>query len=204
MKKYIYLSLAAGLAILFGTLFKTCSDLHKYKNLYVRELTNVEAYDRLHSEMEEQIREFKFTMDELRTSKDSINQRLLRTIDSLKIKDKNVQYLQYNTSIIQKIDTLVLQDTIFKQPINIDTVVGDSWYSMKLELKHPSTIITKPTFKSEKQVIISTKKEYNKKPSKIFFIRWFQKKHLVTQVDVIESNPYIDNKENRFIKIVKE
>lgn len=204
MRKYIYLSLAVGLAILFGTLFKTCSDLRKYKDLYTRELTNVEAYDRLYSEMEEQIREFKFTMDELRTSKDSINQRLLRTVDSLKIKDKNVQYLQYNTSIIQKTDTIVLQDTIFKKPVDIDTVVGDAWYSMKLGLKYPSTIITEPTFKSEKQVIISTKKEYNKKPSKIFFIRWFQKKHLVTQVDVIESNPYIDNKENRFIKIVKE
>lgn len=204
MKKYIYISLAIGLVILFTALFKTYSDLQKYKELYNRELLNVEAYDRLHSNMEEEIREFKMTIDELRTSKDSINQRLLKTVDSLKIKGKNVQYLQYNTSIIQKTDTIVMQDTIFKQPVDIDTVVGDSWYKMKLGLKYPSTIIAEPSFKSEKQVIISTKKEYNKKPSKIFFIRWFQKKHLVTQVDVIESNPYIDNKENRFIKIVKE
>lgn len=204
MKKYIYISLAIGLVILFTALFKTYSDLQKYKELYNRELINVEAYDRLHSNMEEEIREFKMTIDELRTSKDSINQRLLKTVDSLKIKGKNVQYLQYNTSIIQKTDTIVMQDTIFKQPVDIDTVVGDSWYKMKLGLKYPSTIVTEPSFKSEKQVIISTKKEYDKKPSKIFFIRWFQKKHLVTQVDVIESNPYIDNKENRFIKIVKE
>lgn len=204
MKKYIYISLAIGLVILFTALFKTYSDLQKYKELYNRELLNVEAYDRLHSNMEEEIREFKMTIDELRTSKDSINQRLLKTVDSLKIKGKNVQYLQYNTSIIQKTDTIVMQDTIFKQPVDIDTVVGDSWYKMKLGLKYPSTIVTEPSFKSEKQVIISTKKEYDKKPSKIFFIRWFQKKHLVTQVDVIESNPYIDNKENRFIKIVKE
>ena len=204
MKKYIYISLAIGLVILFTALFKTYSDLQKYKELYNRELLNVEAYDRLHSNMEEEIREFKMTIDELRTSKDSINQKLLKTVDSLKIKGKNVQYLQYNTSIIQKTDTIVMQDTIFKQPVDIDTVVGDSWYKMKLGLKYPSTIVTEPSFKSEKQVIISTKKEYNKKPSKIFFIRWFQKKHLVTQVDVIESNPYIDNKENRFIKIVKE
>lgn len=204
MKKYIYISLAIGLVILFTALFKTYSDLQKYKELYNRELLNVEAYDRLHSNMEEEIREFKMTIDELRTSKDSINQKLLKTVDSLKIKGKNVQYLQYNTSIIQKTDTIVMQDTIFKQPVDIDTVVGDSWYKMKLGLKYPSTIVTEPSFKSEKQVIISTKKEYDKKPSKIFFIRWFQKKHLVTQVDVIESNPYIDNKENRFIKIVKE
>ena len=204
MKKYIYLSLAVGLVILFGTLFKTCSDLQKYKDLYARELTNVEAYDRLSTETQKEIREFKFTIDELRASRDSINNKLLKTVDSLKIKGKNVQYLQYNTSIIQKTDTIVLQDTIFRKPVDIDTIIGDSWYTMKLGLKYPSTIITEPFFKSEKQVIISKKKEYNKKPSKIFFIRWFQKKHDVVTVDIVESNPYIENKENRFIKVVKE
>jgi hypothetical protein len=52
-------------------------------------------------------------------------------------------------------------------------------------------------------VVINNKKEYNKKPSKIFFIRWFQKKHLVTEVNVEERNPYIKSKENKFIKINK-
>lgn len=204
MKKYIYLSLAIGLVVLLSATFKMYSDLQKYKALYARELNNVEAYDRLHSDMQEEIREFKMTMDELKASKDSINKKLIRTVDSLKIKGKNVQYLQYNTSIIQKTDTIVMNDTIFRDPVNVDTIVGDYWYNMKLSLKYPSTIITEPTFKSEKQVIISTKKEYNNKPSKIFFIRWFQKKHNVVTVDVVESNPYIENKENRFIKVVKE
>lgn len=204
MKKYIYWSLAIGLVVLLSAVFKMHSDLQKYKSLYARELNNVEAYDRMYSDMREEIREFKLTMDELQASKDSINKKLLKTIDSLKIKGKNVQYLQYNTSIIQKTDTIVMQDTIFRTPVNIDTIVGDKWYNMRLNLKYPSTIITEPTFKSEKQVIISTKKEYNSKPSKIFFIRWFQKKHNVVTVDVVESNPYIENKENRFIKVVKE
>lgn len=204
MKKYIYLSLAIGLVVLLSATFKMYSDLQKYKALYARELNNVEAYDRLHSDMQEEIHEFKITMDELKASKDSINKKLIRTVDSLKIKGKNVQYLQYNTSIIQKTDTIVMNDTIFRDPVNVDTIVGDYWYNMKLSLKYPSTIITEPTFKSEKQVIISTKKEYNNKPSKIFFIRWFQKKHNVVTVDVVESNPYIENKENRFIKVVKE
>lgn len=204
MKKYIYVSLAIGLVVLFISLFKVYSDLQKYKALYNRELVNVEAYDRLHSDTQEQIREFKMTMDELKASKDSINKKLIKTLDSLKIKDKKVEYLQYNTSVIHKTDTIVVQDTIFRKPVDIDTIVGDSWYNIKLGLKYPSTIITEPTFRSEKQVIISTKKEYNKKPSKIFFIRWFQKKHNVVTVDIVEGNPYIENKENRFIKVVKE
>ena len=204
MKKYIYVALAVGLVVLFISIYKTYSDLQKYKALYNRELLNVEAYDRLNADTQEQIREFKLTMDELRNSKDSINKKLLRTVDSLRIKDKNVQYLQYNTSVIQKVDTIVLQDTIFRKPVDVDTIVGDYWYNMKLGLRYPATIITEPSFKSEKQVVISTKKEYNKKPSKIFFIRWFQKKHNVVTVDIVESNPYIENKENRFIKVVKE
>lgn len=204
MKKYIYVSLAIGLVVLFISISKVYSDLQKYKALYNRELVNVEAYDRLHSDTQEQIREFKMTMDELKASKDSINKKLIKTLDSLKIKDKKVEYLQYNTSVIHKTDTIVVQDTIFRKLVDIDTIVGDSWYNIKLGLKYPSTIITEPTFRSEKQVIISTKKEYNKKPSKIFFIRWFQKKHNVVTVDIVEGNPYIENKENRFIKVVKE
>lgn len=204
MNKYILYALAAGLVILLTSIVKMHADVQRYKALYNRELTNVEAYDRLNSDTQEQIREFKLTVDELRNSKDSINKKLVRTMDSLKIKNKNVQYLQYNTSIIQKTDTVVLQDTIFRKPVDVDTTIGDYWYNLKLKLEYPSTIITKPYFKSEKQVLISTKKEYDKKPSKIFFIRWFQKKHNVVTVDVLESNPYIENKENRFIKIVKE
>lgn len=204
MNKYILYALAAGLVILLTSIVKMHADVQRYKALYNRELTNVEAYDRLNSDTQEQIREFKLTVDELRNSKDSINKKLVRTMDSLKIKNKNVQYLQYNTSIIQKTDTVVLQDTIFRRPVDVDTTIGDYWYNLKLKLEYPSTIITKPYFKSEKQVLISTKKEYDKKPSKIFFIRWFQKKHNVVTVDVLESNPYIENKENRFIKIVKE
>lgn len=203
MKKYLYIAIAIALLASISSLFKTCSDLKKYKELYNRELLNVEAYDNLNAQVDRQIREFTFTINELRASRDSINQKLLHTLDSLKIKDKNVQYLSYNTSIIQKTDTLLLRDTIFKEPVNIDTIIGDKWYNLKLGLKYPSTIIANPTFNSEKHVIISTKKEYNKKPSKIFFIRWFQKKHNVVTVDVIEHNPYIDNKENRFIKVIK-
>lgn len=204
MKKYLYIAVVILACSIVGFIIKTTVDLKKYKELYNRELTNVEAYDRLNSDTQKELREFKFTMSELRASKDSINQKLIHTLDSIKLKDKNIQYLQYNTSIIQKTDTVVLQDTIFRTPVDIDTVIGDKWYNLKLGLKYPSTIITEPTFNSEKQVIISTKKEYNKKPSKIFFIRWFQKKHQVVTVDVIENNPYIENKDNRFIKVVKD
>lgn len=203
MKKYVVIALGVVLSALLLGSYKLYTDLNKYKELYNRERQNVEAYAEHSALVDKELKEFQFTMDELRTSKDSIVNELLDEVDKLKIKDKNVQYLQYNTSVINKVDTICLRDTIFRNPVNLDTIVGDEWYTMNLGLRYPSTIITEPTFKSEKYVVISTKKEYNKKPSEIFFIRWFQKKHTVVTVDMEEKNPYIDNKENRFIKVVK-
>jgi len=105
---------------------------------------------------------------------------------------------------VHKIDTVKFVDTIFvKDMPAIDTVVGDSWYTMNMHLQYPSTIITNPEFKSEKYIIVSQKKEYVKPRSKWFFIRWFQKKRKYVGVDVIEKNPYIDDSISRFIEIVK-
>lgn len=203
MGKYIYLALILILSALLVKGYKIYNDAQKYKSLYNKERQNVEAYENLNSSLNEDIKEFQLTVDELKNSKDSINRELVRQIEARKIKEKTIQSIQYTTSVASKTDTIVLTDTIFKRPVDIDTIVGDEWYNLKLGLKYPSTIVTEPTFKSEKYVIIHTKKEYNKKPSKIFFIRWFQKKHTTIVVDVEEKNPYIENQENRFVKIVK-
>lgn len=199
----MYLALILVLSALLIKGYKIYNDAQKYKGLYDKERQNVEAYENLNSSLNKDIKEFQLTIDELRNSKDSINRELASQIEARKIKDKTVQSIQYTTSVASKTDTIVLTDTIFKRPVDVDTIVGDKWYNLKLSLKYPSTIITQPTFKSEKYVVIHTKKEYNKKPSKIFFIRWFQKKHTSVVVDVEEKNPYIENGENRFIKIIK-
>jgi hypothetical protein len=111
--------------------------------------------------------------------------------------------LQYQLSTASRTDTIQVPDTIFIPEVNIDTLVGDKWYNLRLQLNYPSTIVASPTFNSEKFVIINSKKEYNKTPSKIFFIKWFQKKHNVIEVNVEEKNPYIETKQQKFIKILK-
>lgn len=207
MRKYIYIVSVIAIITLVATLNRQCSELEKYKGLYDKELTNVKAYENENAGLNGEIRQYKRTMEDMRMSADSINQKLLDEIDRLKIKDKNVQYLQYTTEVIHKTDTIRIKgDTIFQEKMitnPIDTIIGDQWYALDLKLRYPSTIVATPTFNSEKYVVIHTKKEYIKKPSKIFFIRWFQKKHLVTTVDIVEKNPYIENKQQRFIEITK-
>lgn len=203
MKKYLYIMLASVVLLMVGLLGYQNHEVKKYKSLYDKELQNVEAYRASNSGLEGEIREYKMTMDDLRASKDSIDRKLAKVVDELKIKDKRIEYLQYQTSQASKTDTVKMSDTIFVNDLRVDTLMGDQWYKLRLQLNYPSMIIVTPTFNSEKYVVIDTKKEYNGTPSKIFFIRWFQKKHTVVEVNVEERSPYIINKENKFIKIVK-
>lgn len=203
MGKYLYIALV-GIVILIGGLFiHQRAMLRKYKSLYEKELQNVEAYRTSNSGLEDEIREYKMTIDDLRASKDSIDIKLTKVIDELKIKDKKLEYLQYQEKVIHKTDTIQMSDTIFVPEAHVDTLIGDKWYNLRLKLDYPSTIVASPTFNSEQYVIINNKKEYNKQPSKFFFIRWFQKKHTVVEVNVEEKSPYITNKKNKFIKILK-
>ncbi|MBQ9391958.1 MAG: hypothetical protein IJU02_07185 [Lachnospiraceae bacterium] len=205
MGKYIYIILFAILAIGIGTALKWHSDMEQYKAQYERASNNIRAIEAEANCLKNNNREYLYTIDELKQSKDSINQKLLETTKKLNIKEKNIQYLQYQSSVITKTDTITLVgDTIFKETMPvIDTLVSDEWYATRLKLEYPSSIIVSPTFISKKQVIVSKKREYNNTPSKIFFIRWFQKKHDVVTVDVIEGNPYIQEDQTRFIKIIK-
>lgn len=204
MTKYIYGCLGCLLLFFVIAFVYTCKDLEKYKQLYQMEYDNVRAYEAENDSLKNDFRQFQYSMAELKTSKDTINQKIVQVIKEGGIKEKNVERVEYLTSTVHKIDTVKFVDTIFvKDMPAIDTVVGDSWYTMNMHLQYPSTIITNPEFKSEKYIIVSQKKEYVKPRSKWFFIRWFQKKRKYVGVDVIEKNPYIDDSISRFIEIVK-
>ena len=203
MKKYIYIAIASFILLMIGFIKYQSSEIEKYRILYDKELQNVEAYRASNSGLEDNIREYQMTMDDLRASQDLLDKKLADVVDELKVKDKTIQSLQYQLSTASRTDTIQVPDTIFIPEVNIDTLVGDKWYNLRLQLNYPSTIVASPTFNSEKFVIINSKKEYNKTPSKIFFIRWFQKKHNVIEVNVEEKNPYIETKQQKFIKILK-
>lgn len=203
MKKYLYIALAGIIIFTSSLIMHQRAELTKYKGLYSKELQNVEAYRASNSGLEEDIREFRMSINDLRASRDSIDRKLAETIDKLKVKDKNIEYLQYQVKTAQKVDTIALVDTIFVPETHLDTLLKDQWYSLRLQLDYPATIVASPSFTSEQFVVINTKKEYNNPPSKIFFIRWFQKKHWVTEVNVIERSPYIDVKQQKYIKVVK-
>lgn len=204
MKKFIYLGILIsiiGIDIYIKHIVSSKSSIEKkWKDA----VENVKTYSELNSDLENKNRAFKVTIEQLKNSNDSIFKELDATRKKLNIKDSKVENLQYIYSTFTKVDTICLRDTIFKDTtLNVDTLLQDQWYSIKLELKYPSSIVVEPMFTSTKNIVVSSKKETINPPKKFFLFRWFQKKHTVLNIDVIEKNPYIKEQTSRYIEIVR-
>lgn len=201
-KSYIlYIIIAIILFAYIGILRKKNSILASQLDV---SRANEKAYIISNSQLKDRERVFKMSIEQLEYMSDSLTKKIDAVRKELKIKDKNLKQMQYLLSEAQRRDTIVFRDTLFRDPvIKIDTLVGDEWYQMKLGLRYPSTIITSPKFISEKFVMINYKKETVNPPKKFFLARWFQKRHKVVEVEVVEKNPYIENKQQRFIEIIK-
>lgn len=166
--------------------------------------SNEKAFIEENNELKDRNLAFKFTIDQINYLNDSLITKMNEVRKELKIKDKDLKQMQYLLSTAQKTDTIVFRDTLFRdRNLQIDTLLGDSWYNIKLDLRYPNLITTTPTFKSEKYIVTSSRKETIKPPKKCAIARWFQKKHKVVEVIIHEKNPYITNKETRFIEIVE-
>lgn len=204
VKKYIRIGIVILVSLLAISTYTLYTNNQKLKEEISISMSNQKAFIAENSSLKEENRVFKFTIEQLNHYNDSILQKMNEVRKELKIKDKDLKQMQYLLSEAQKKDTIVFRDALFREPtLKIDTLLGDRWYQMKLGLRYPSTIITEPKFVSEKYVIVDYKKETINPPKKCAIARWFQKKHKVVEVEVVEKNPYIENKQQRFIEIVR-
>ena len=200
MNKYLFMAIIVLGTALIATWYNAAIYEEKYK---VAE-ANVKAYSNELSGAKDKNTALRLTIDQLKYFSDSILVDLDNTRKELKIKDKNLKALQAISSGFTKRDTITLRDTLFRDPsIAIDTVIGDKWYNVRLGLKYPSMVAVKPYFKSEKHIIVSSKKETVDPPKKFFLFRWFQRKHTVLHIDVVEKNPYVENESSRYVEILK-
>lgn len=204
VEKYIRIGiiiLASLIAVSAYTLYNRNQNLKEEISVV---MSNQKAFIAENSSLKEENRVFKFTVEQLNHYNDSILQKMNEVRKELNVKDKDLKQMQYLLSEATKKDTIVFRDTLFREPsLNIDTLIGDKWYQMGLGLKYPNTITTTPTFISEKYVVVDYKKETINPPKKCWLLRLFQKKHKVVEVNVVEKNPYIDNKQQKFIEIVE-
>ena len=204
IKKYIHIGMTLLIPILTVALILTVKSRGKIEKRWKESTENVKSYSELFSNSENKNRGFKLTIDQLQYFNDSILRELNETREALKVKDSKLKSLQYLSSTFIKYDTLIIKDTLFKDPqIQIDTILSDEWYSIRIGLKYPSTITVNPMFRSVKHIVVSSRRETVNPPKKFFLFRWFQKKHTILNIDIIEKNSYIKEQNSRYIEIIK-
>lgn len=200
MNKYLIITI---IVLLAGFLY-ALSRIDALNKKYETSIANVKAYAMELSTEKNKNVALQLTVDQFGYFKDSVLRELKETQEELKIKNKNLKALQAVHSSFVRTDTIVLSDTIFRDPsFKADTLLGDEWYSLQVGLEYPSRIAVKPEFRSKKHIIVSVKKETVNPPKKFFLFRWFQKKMTVIHVDVVEKNPYVNNETSKYVEIVK-
>lgn len=202
MKKLVY--------ILIGVLILTGASLYwlygKYQKLsveYSTSIENIKAYDAELSGLTNDTKVYKLTIEQLNYFNDSITKKMNEVRKELGIKDSKIKQMQYKLSHIEKSDSLTLPDTIFVNSFKLDTIMGDEWANNHIIMSYPNKIKITPRFKLESFLFVDAKRETIKPPKKFFLFRWFQKKHNVLHITVVENNPYVINDRQKFIEIIE-
>ena len=204
IKKYIRIIAVVLILILGVTTYIQYNNVKELQTELSVSRANEKAFLAENSGLKDENPVFKFTIDQLNYFNDSLITKMNEVRRELNIKDKDLKQMQYLLSTATKTDTLRIKDTIFvDKNSQIDTLVGDKWYSIRLGLKYPNLIYTEPTFTSEKYIIVNKKKETINPPKKFFLFRWFQRKHWVMEVHIKEKNPYIKEINNKFVEIIE-
>ena len=204
VKKYIGIGIVILISLLTVSTYTLYNRNQDLKEEISVSMTNQKAFITENTSLKEENRAFKFTVEQLNYYNDSILQKMNDVRKELKIRDNNLKQMQYLLSVSTKKDTVLFTDTIFKDKgLALDTIIGDKWYNIRLGLKYPNLVYTKPTFTSEKYIIVNKKKETINPPKKFFLFRWFQRKHWVMEVHIKEKNPYIKEINNKFVEIIE-
>ena len=204
IRKYIGIIALALILVLGVTTYIQYEKVNSLKTELSISKSNEKAFIAENNGLKGENIAFKFTIDQLNYFNDSLTTKMNDVRKELKIKDKDLKHMQYLLSQAQKTDTIRFRDTLFiDKTLQLDTLIGDEWYNIRLGLQYPNLITTTPTFKSETYIVTSSKKETINPPKKCAIARWFQKKHRVVEVEIVEKNPYIENKQQRFIEIIK-
>lgn len=190
--------------LLIGGIFIQRAKIRNLNNELSIAVNNNKAYELENQGLKNKAIEFQFTVDQLNDSKDSLINKINQIRKDLKIKDKQIIDLQYLASENNKRDSIVfVHDTLFRQGVAIDTLIGDKWSRLALHCEYPNLVDVDYSFNNETTVIIHGSRVTVDPPKKCFLKRWFQKKQDIVEVDIVQENPYCTNKESKFIKVVK-
>ena len=199
IKWVIYLVIVIGVIMTITIMHEQIQSLTDQLSVSIN---NEKAYAAENSDLNLKNRVFQFTIDRLQYSNDSLNRKIMSVVRENDIKDRNIRSLQYQLEHFSKTDTIVLRDTIFRNPtFRLDTCLMDEWNTSCISLAYPGQIGISNSYVNEKYIIVNSKREPIR-PHKCGFVNFFRKKHTVLEIDVIDKNPYVETERQRFIEII--
>ena len=201
MKKYIVLAVVLLLIVLSLSVVGLYITNHKLRESNSIYDSNFKALCLENKNLENQAIAYKLNIEQLEYINDSIIDDLNNTRRQLQIKDRELLQMQNIKTEISTKDSIFIRDTIFRDSfVKLDTIIKDNWHKLAVNLT-PQQLTIKATYKSDLQVFAKSSKEILGTPKKCFIARWFQRKHKVVRVEVIDKNPYSEIKEKKFIII---
>lgn len=180
-----------------------CWHINNLNKQLSNSINNEKAYAAENSNLRDKNLVYKLSIEQMEYFQDSLMIEMKRIANENGIKDRHIKNLQYQLEHFYKRDTIIIRDTIFKDPtFHLDTCLVDEWNKTCLSLSYPGNIGISNSYKNEKFVIVNSRKE-NIKPYKCFLGKWFGKKHTILEIDIIDKNPYVETERQRFIEIIK-
>lgn len=202
--KFYIIGILIATLIGLGVAIKLQSNKIKELNTELLVSTNNnKAYEAERDSLKDNAVQFQFTIDQLNHSKDSLVDKINDIRKQVKVKDKQISELQYFASVNNKRDSIIVRDTIFQKGVALDTIISDDWSKLAIRAEYPNLLDVDYSFKNETLVVMHDSRVTVDPPKKCWLARLFQKKQTIVEIDVVQENPYCENKEQKFIKIVK-
>lgn len=204
MNKYIFKIIIVLFIMMAITIVYLFHSNKQYENQISVYDNNFKALNIKQDSLNKDILAYRFSIEQLEYINDSIINNLNTLRKELKIKDSKIEQMQYFLIEGSKKDSIFLKDTIFTEKlVRLDTLIDDDWCKLNLTLEYPNKIKYQVRYRSELNVFAYSSKEIIGTPKKCFIGRWFQKKHRVIRVDVVDNNPYSEIKNKKFVIIEK-
>lgn len=192
-----------GILVILGlTIFFMGQKIHNLNIALDNSVNNEKAYAAENSGLKESNRVFKLSIEQMEYYNDSLMLEMKKVANDNGIKDRKIKALQYQLEHFAKRDTIIVRDTIFKEPgFVLDTCIIDEWNKSCIYLAYPGTIALNNEYNNAKYVTLNSYKE-PVKPRKWFLPRWFTRKHTVVEVLIVDKNPYVTTPQQRYIEII--
>lgn len=195
-----YKLLAVFIISIFAAIFVYTVTLLKKRTAELdRAVNNYEYYEQLATKGIENNRTLQLTIDQFKSTNDSLITKIKDVQKQLKIKDKNIKTVTYVEEVIKHDTTVIVKDN------NFDVVIKPNELTTIEIIKQDSILKHKLDIQNDQALFITSKKVYRKDYKNWFnrLIHFDFKKRLIYEYQIKNTNELINVQNTRIIELSK-